>query len=137
MTAPRRVDANGTMLRIRALHVLGHGSARIARALGVRERVVQRITNGTLQTVGPGLHRAVGDLFDQWWDLRAPERTHQERSAATAARRRAAKGNWCAGAGLDDDLLDDPGYIPTCGYRPARGTGIAPDFSLQDRRRSA
>ena len=32
-----RVDAGGSRLRLRALHVMGHGSARIARALGVRE----------------------------------------------------------------------------------------------------
>src|SRR5260370_30453013 len=31
-----RVDAGGSRLRLRALHVMGHGSARIARALGVR-----------------------------------------------------------------------------------------------------
>jgi hypothetical protein len=35
--SPARVDAGGTRLRLRALHVMGHGSARIARALGVRE----------------------------------------------------------------------------------------------------
>src|SRR6266702_4870331 len=36
-SVPRgRVDAGGTRLRLRALHVMGHGSARIARALGVR-----------------------------------------------------------------------------------------------------
>src|SRR5947208_12767817 len=37
-SVPRgRVDAGGTRLRLRALHVMGHGSARVARALGVRE----------------------------------------------------------------------------------------------------
>ena len=30
-----RLDAGGTRLRLRALHVMGHGSARIARAAGV------------------------------------------------------------------------------------------------------
>jgi hypothetical protein len=30
-----RLDATGTRLRLRALHVMGHGSARIARATGV------------------------------------------------------------------------------------------------------
>src|SRR5205823_8862187 len=34
-TLPRgRVDADGTRLRLRALHVMGHSSARIARAAG-------------------------------------------------------------------------------------------------------
>ena len=26
------------------------------------------------------------------------------------------------------DLLDEPGYRPWCRYRPATGTGTAPDF---------
>ena len=33
-----RLDATGTRLRLRALHVMGHGSARIARAAGVHPR---------------------------------------------------------------------------------------------------
>ena len=40
---PRRVDAGGTMLRLRALQVMGHGSARVARATGTSERMIQRI----------------------------------------------------------------------------------------------
>jgi len=115
-----RFDAGGTRLRLRALHVMGHGSARIARALGVREMAVRQIVRGDAPTVSRTLRDAVTDLYDAWWDKRAPERTTAERAAATAARRRAIAGNWCAGAGLDDDLLDTPGYRP--------GTGIAPDI---------
>src|SRR5258708_4250261 len=36
-----RLDAGGTRLRLRALHVMGHGSARISRALRVREETIQ------------------------------------------------------------------------------------------------
>ena len=36
--ARARLDAGGTRLRLRALHVMGHGSARIARATGVATR---------------------------------------------------------------------------------------------------
>ena len=56
-----------------------------------------------------------------------PARTPGERAAATRARRRAKAGNWCAGAALDDDRLDTPGYQPTQGWRPATGTGTAGD----------
>ena len=46
-TLPRaRVDAGGTRLRLRALHVMGHGSARIARALGVREMTIRCLVRG-------------------------------------------------------------------------------------------
>jgi len=40
------VDAGGSRLRLRALHVMGHGSARIARALGVREMTIRQIVRG-------------------------------------------------------------------------------------------
>ena len=53
-TLPRaRVDAGGTRLRLRALHVMGHGSARIARALGVREMTIRQIVRGDAPTVSP------------------------------------------------------------------------------------
>jgi len=123
-----RVDAGGTRLRLRALHVMGHGSARIARALGVRETVIRQLVRGNAPTVSVTLRDAVTELYDAWWDKRASERTRAERAAATAARRRAIAGNWCAGAGLDDDLLDIPGYKPKSNWKPATGTGIAPDI---------
>ena len=134
-TLPRaRVDAGGTRLRLRALHVMGHGSARIARALGVREMTIRRLVRGDAPTVSTRLRDAVTDLYDAWWDKRAPERTRAERGAATAARRRAIAGNWCAGAGLDDDELDTPGYKPTSNWKPATGTGTAPDITPPARR---
>jgi len=124
-----RVDAGGTRLRLRALHVMGHGSARIARALGVREMTIRAIARGDAKTVSTRLRDQVSSLYDAWWDKRAPERTRAERAAATAARRKAIAGNWCAGAGLDDDLLDTPGYKPTSKWKPAAGTGTAPDVT--------
>ena len=123
-----RVDAGGTRLRLRALHVMGHGSARIARALGIREMTIRAIVRGDAPTVSSKLRDQVTDLYDAWWDKRAPERTSAERAAATAARRRAIAGNWCAGAGLDDDELDTPGYKPKSKWKPAAGTGTAPDI---------
>jgi transcriptional regulator with XRE-family HTH domain len=124
-----RVDAGGTRLRLRALAVMGHGSARIARAAGVSEQAIQRLARGDAKTVSPRLRDAVAAVYDTWWDKRAPERTRHERAAASAARRRSIRGNWCAGAGLDDDELDIPGYRPACGWHAARGTGIADDIA--------
>ena len=123
-----RVDAGGTRLRLRALHVMGHGSARIARALGARQTTIQELVSGNARTVSLQLRDAIIDLYDAWWDKRAPERTRAERSAATLARRRAIAGNWCAAAALDDDQLDIPGYRPRYGWKPATGTGVAPDI---------
>jgi transcriptional regulator with XRE-family HTH domain len=131
-----RVDAGGTRLRLRALHVMGHGSARIARALGAREMTIRVITRGDAATVSTKLRDDVADLYDAWWDKRAPERTRAERTAATAARRRAIAGNWCPGAGLDDDQLDTLGYRPKSNWKPATGTGTAPDIQPPDRPRN-
>ena len=118
--------ASDTRTQSHVLHVMGHGSARIARALGVREDTIRRL----VRVVTPPLRDAVADLYDAWWDKRAPERTRAERAAAARARRRAAAGNWCAGAALNDDQLDIPGYRPRAGYRPATGTGVAADIRL-------
>ena len=128
-----RVDAGGTRLRLRALHVMGHGSARIARALSVREATVRAIVTGDASTVSTRLRDDVTSLYDAWWDKRAPERDRHERAAATAARRKAIAGNWCAGAGLDDDELDTPGYKPKSSWKPSTGTGTAPDINLAQR----
>jgi hypothetical protein len=129
-----RVDAGGSRLRLRALHVMGHGSARIARALGVREATIRQIVGSDARTVSLKLRDAITELYDAWWDKRAPARTPFERAAATAARKRAIAGNWCAAAALDDDLLDIPGYRPRHGWKPATGTGIAPDVRPRARR---
>ena len=128
-TLPRsRLDATGTRLRLRALHVMGHGSARIARATGVHPKTIRKLVRGDARTVSPRLRDTIADLYDAWWDKRAPERTRFERGAATAARKRAITGNWCAPAALDDDQLDIPGYRPQYGWKPATGTGVAPDI---------
>ena len=129
-----RVDAGGSRLRLRALHVMGHGSARIARALGIREQTIRQIVRGDARTVSLKLRDAITELYDTWWDKRAPARTRFERGTATAARKRAIAGNWCAPAALDDDQLDIPGYRPRHGWKPATGTGTAPDISPPARR---
>jgi hypothetical protein len=135
-TLPRaRLDATGTRLRLRALHVMGHGSARIARATGTHPVTIRKLVRGDARTVSRQLRDAVEDLYDAWWDKRAPGRTRFERAAATAARNRAIAGNWCAAAALDDDMLDVPGYRPRYGWKPATGTGVAPDIRPPRRRR--
>jgi transcriptional regulator with XRE-family HTH domain len=123
-----RLDAGGTRLRLRALHVMGHGSARIACAAGVSDTTIRKLVRGDARTVSVQLRDAIADLYDVWWDKRAPARTRLERAAATAARRHAIAGNWCAAAALDDDQLDIPGYRPRYGWKPATGTGTAPDI---------
>ena len=113
---------------------MGHGSARIARAAGASDKTIRMLVRGDAITISPRLREAIIAVYDAWWDKRAPQRTRFERGAATTARRRAIAGNWCAGAGLDDDELDIPGYRPASGWKPATGTGIAPDVHPPARR---
>ena len=70
-----RIDAGGTRLRLRALHVMGHGSARIGRALGVREMTILALVRGDTPTGTRHLRDLIADLDDTWWDKRAPERS--------------------------------------------------------------
>ena len=123
-----RLDAGGARLRLRALHVMGHGSARIARAVGASDQTIRALVRGDATNIRPQLRDAIIAIYEVWWDKRAPERTRGERCAATAARRRAIAGNWCAPAALDDDKLDVPGYRPRYGWKPATGSGVAPDI---------
>ena len=123
-----RLDATGTRLRLRALHVMGHSSARIARAVGAHPQTIRKLVRGDARTVSPRLRTAIIVVYEAWWDKRAPGRTRSERAAATAARTRAMTGDWCAPAALDDDQLDIPGYQPEYGWKPATGTGVAPDI---------
>jgi hypothetical protein len=53
-----RLDAGGARLRLRALHVMGHGSPRLARALGVRKTTIQELVSGKACTVSPHLRDA-------------------------------------------------------------------------------
>jgi hypothetical protein len=134
----KRIDAGGTRLRLRALVAMGGSATLLAQALGVHERIVQRIISGLVVTVDPGLAVSVRELFDAIWDKVPATTTKGEKAAASAARNRAKAANWCAPLGLSDDELDEPGYVPTEPYRPARGVGVANDLPvLGPKRRSA
>jgi hypothetical protein len=125
-----RLDAGGARLRLRALHVMGHGSARIARAIGASEKTIRKLVRGETTTIRPQLRDSIVALYEAWWDKRAPEHTRGERWAAASARRRAIAGNWCAAAALDDDLLDAPGYRPRIAGNP-RSAPASPPISAR------
>ena len=130
-----RMEANGTAWRMRSLMAMGHDATRIARALHVSPDLVQRLVRGDNQTVTAAFHVLACRLWDAWWDKTPPERTIGERRAATRARHQAERRNWPAAAGLDEELLDAPGYRPRCSYRPATGTGTAADFDSRQTER--
>ena len=136
-----RVDAGGTMWRLRSLLVMGHDCARIARALGVPPQAVQRLVAGRTLSVTPQFRALAVRLWDAWWDKTPPDGTPEQRRAAALARRHAKARDWPAAAALDEDQLDEPGYRPWSHYRPATGTGTAapftPDAPVRQARRIA
>jgi hypothetical protein len=125
-----RIDANGTAWRMRSLTAMGHDATRIARALEVPPGLIQRLIRGGSRTVTLALYFHACQLWDAWWDKTPPGDTLAQRRAAARARHQARLHDWPAAAGLEEDILDNPGYRPACHYRPATGTGTAPDFHL-------
>src|SRR5262249_2450270 len=127
---PSRVPALGTTRRIRALVAMGHSQARISRALGCHPDTVNHLARGPVPPVRADLQADAEQLYSAWWDKRPPERTPHERTAAEAARRRAQREGWCTGAGLEDERISDPSYVPQASWRRAEGTGLAPEDPL-------
>ena len=123
-----RVDAGGTVWRLRSLIAMGHDCVRIALALQVSPAVIRHLVHAETATVSPSVHGLVRQLWDAWWDKTPPQRTSQQRRACAQALQMAERHNWPAAAGLDEDLLDEPGYRPWSRYRSASGTGQAADF---------
>ncbi len=128
--SPRRVPAGGAMWRLRSLQAMSHTAPRMARALGINPVHVARIISGEVETVTPGLHRDICQLWEAWWDKKPRIRNQHEKSAAAKAMRRAARSKWPCPAGLDEDFLDEPGYKPRHPWKHATGTGIADDYPL-------
>ena len=89
---------------------------------------VRRVVRGHVRTVTGRFQAEVCQLWDAWWDKAPPARTPAQRRAAARALGQAACHDWPVAAGLEEDLLDEPGYRPRCRYWPATGTGTAPDF---------
>jgi hypothetical protein len=127
---PPRMDATGSMWRLRSLVAMGHTTGGIAAALGVSSSIIGPLIRGERATVAAPLREDITRLFGAWWDKRPPRRTRAERAAACKARQRAAVNNWPCPAGLDDDELDVPGYKPTERWRYADGGGVADNDPL-------
>jgi hypothetical protein len=120
-----RLEATGTMWRLRSLIAMGHTTGRITAALAAPGHVIEPLIRGDRATITTALAGDIGRLFEAWWDKQPPQRTPAEKAAASKARHRAARHGWPCPAALDEDELDQPGYQPAARWRHARGTGIA------------
>ena len=120
------LSADSTRLRLRSLMAMGHGYTRLAHAAGTSPSGIRKIIQGQAVEVTLQLHDRVRHVWEAWWDKTPLVRTAAEGAAATKARERARRGGWCTPLGLDEDLIDRPGYQPGHGWLPATGTGTAP-----------
>jgi hypothetical protein len=121
------INAWGTRLRLRSLIAMGHNTRRMGGALDLSQQKVVAIVNGLVIEIPVTLARDVVSLWEAWWDLVPPTRTRAEKDSFRRARAKAARRDWCCPLGLDEELIDDPYYIPGSGWLPATGTGIAFD----------
>jgi hypothetical protein len=126
-----RCDGTGSARRLQALMAIGHSEARLtrlARYYGAPES--EHDVTGLMAppgrvtvTVSRDTYHAICRLYDDLWDQAPPQDSPAERAAAAAARARARHNDWPTPAALDDDLIDDPGYRPGCGWLPATLAG--------------
>jgi hypothetical protein len=124
------MNAWGTRLRLRSLVAMGHNERRIGVAIGISREKVTAIVNGQVTEIRVELARNAVDLWEAWWDKVPPTLTHTQKASFHRARAKAARRGWCCPLGLDEELIDEPDYVPGAGWLPATGTGIAEDFPL-------
>jgi hypothetical protein len=128
----RSADATGSARRLQALIAIGHCEARLASllrhygALDSESNIARLVMppGGMRVTVSRGMHDAICRLYDDLWDQAPPEDSPAERAAATAARALARQHDWPTPAALDDDLIEDPAYLPEGGWLPATLAGV-------------
>lgn len=106
-----RVDATGSIRRIRALVALGWSQSKLAALLGIRASNFH-FASGRRVTCTHGHAQAIARLYDDLSMQLPPEDNHRDRIAATRARRSAKVRGWLPPLALDDERLDDPTYEP-------------------------
>ena len=124
-----RVDAGGTRLRLRALHVMGHSSARIARAAGASDKTIRKLLRGDARTISPRLRDAITDGLRRLVGQARP-RTHPRRAGRRHAPPAAAPSpaTGAPAPAWTTTNSTSPATGPTQGWQPATGTGPAADI---------
>lgn len=103
-----RVDAVGSVRRVRALVALGWSQSKIAQRLGIRPTNLHLARGCPSTTYATAL--AVRALYDELSMQLPPELTHRDRIAANRARNYSRARGWLPPLALDEDRLDDPFY---------------------------
>lgn len=120
------VPANGTMLRLRALACMGWTPTRVANEWELSVPHVRKVITGDVAFIPRDMRDDIWRAYEAWWDETPSETNEFERRSASAARGRAEREGWTPPMGLDDDLIDMPGYKPARrAWIRAKGAGVA------------
>lgn len=108
---PRRVDALGTVRRLRALAALGHTFATIASVAGLDRWALTALARDGRAVVNIDTARGVANAYDTLSGTPAAPSRY-----ATLARNAAQRRGWAPPAAWLD--IDDPADTPDTGWRP-------------------
>lgn len=103
-TRPNRyVESSGAQLRLRALSCMGWTMRDLSERTGLDRKGITEIQNGTTPEVRAKTRDAISAIYDELWDTDGP---------SIRTRLRSRRLGWFLPMELDDDQLDDPGYLP-------------------------
>lgn len=112
IAAGTRVDPNGTRLRLQALATIGWAQSTLATRLGKDDDFCRRILDGTRHVTRADRDR-IRTLYDELWNSPpVTDGTPQSRAWIRRTADAAKRNGWVRPMGLDDDLIDSPGYRP-------------------------
>lgn len=104
------VSAAGTRRRLQALMWVGWSLAAIGHRIGMDRRNVAALLKQA--QVSRATAAAVRDVYEDLWNMRPPQRTKEERYAASRARGEALRRGYAPPLAWDDETIDDPGAAP-------------------------
>jgi uncharacterized protein YerC len=107
---PRKVDATGTIRRIRALVAVGWTFWGISQKAGHGNTWALQVTTSSMVT--PATRDLIARLYDELWATEPPRVTADEKRAYRRSRSLAVKHGWASPLMWDDDTIDDPGAEP-------------------------
>ena len=107
-----RVDATGTVRRLRALVAIGWSQNQLADRIGWTPTNFSTLIAGTRTQVAHQTATRVRALYEHLWDQHPPEAGRGRQDPAARARRYAAQRGWGPPLSWDDDTIDDPAAEP-------------------------
>lgn len=122
LAGPVSVDPTGTRRRVQALACLGWSVDRLATRSGVDRQAIDRALRA--ERVSVATARAISAVYDELWNVPAPESDHRERIAASRSRNRAQRLGWSPPLAWDDHTINDPDAAPDLGEKGTRSADL-------------